>query len=69
MVLCALDQALCQNAGAKSADGFTSCYWPVAGCVFGISILEDRGDQGGLPGLRHLTGAESRIEQHQQARC
>ena len=40
----------------------------VVGCVCGVAMLENWGDQGGLPGLGHLPCGEGSIEQHHKAR-
>ena len=49
LLLCELDQALNQDASIQPAEGLTHCYWPVVGCVRGVTLLENGGHQGGLP--------------------
>ena len=45
LLFCELDQALDQDASIQPAEGLTNCYWSVVGCVCGITLLEDGGDQ------------------------
>ena len=44
LLLCELDQ----DASIQPAEGLTHCYWPVVGCVCGVTLLENGGHQGGL---------------------
>ena len=49
LMLRELNQALNQDASIQPAEGLTHCYWPIVGCVCGITLLENGGHQGGLP--------------------
>ncbi|DBA89168.1 TPA: hypothetical protein ACH3X1_016326 [Trebouxia sp. C0004] len=45
MLLREVNQTLNQDASIQPAEGLTHCYWPVVGCVCGITLLEDGRDQ------------------------
>ena len=49
LLLRELNQALNQDASIQPAEGLTHCYWPIVGCVCGVTLLENGGHQGGLP--------------------
>ena len=44
LLLRELNQALNQDASIQPAEGLTHCYWPIVGCVCGVTLLENGGD-------------------------
>ena len=44
MLLCELEQALNKGAGIQSADWSFERFWPVVGCICGITLSEDGGN-------------------------
>ena len=66
--LCVLHQAVDKDIGVQTAERLANRYWSVIGCVCGVALLEDRGNQTDLPRLGNTPSGEGCIEQELQAR-